>query len=147
MVDAEDKPYIQNDLIDYSQFPTGDGYIGRREDWVQAALPDDAVIQYVKSGGYQGQYAFVIRLDGYIWLFNDHYGSCGHCDDFIDRKRQWTEDMLRSAYCFESEEDVLDYLSETDDFSWSEVNIQTVLEMVRDPEKHRVEEQDGGGTE
>jgi len=145
VTDAENQPYIQKDLIDYSTFPTSkDTYIGQRPDWVEAALPDEAVIQYVRSGGYQGQYAFVIRLDGYIWLFNDYHGSCGGCDDFIDRQWQWTEDMLRRAYCFESEEDAVEYLSETDDFSWFDINLQTVLQMVKSPQKNRVDGESGG---
>lgn len=94
-----------------------DGFTGYRRNWVDAALPEEAHIQSIRSGGYQGQVAFVIRLDDYIWLFTDYYGSCSHCDNFIDRELSWLEDMLRKAYCFETEDDAIMYMAESNDFS------------------------------
>lgn len=105
---------------------------------MKAALPDEAKIQFLKSGGYDGRVVFVIRLDGYIWLFTDYYGSCDHCDNFIDRKRQWTDDMLRKAYCFESADDALKYIARTDDFSWYDLNKNQVVDMIENPEKNVV---------
>ena len=141
-IEGESKPYIQKDLIDYGRIPTSvDAF--NRAGWVEAALPEEASIQFRKSGGYTGVFVFVIRLNGYIWLFNDYYGSCSHCDSFIDREKEWTENMLRSAYCFESEEDALQYLEETDDFSWGQFSGPAIEEMIQNPQKENIE----GGSE
>lgn len=128
--------YLKRDLIDYVPHervePPESGYGGRPE-WVVHNLPLSAAIQYWMEGGYQGKLAYVIRLDGYIWIFNDYYGSCSHCDAFIDNERNYTEDMLRKAYCFASKADALEYVRSTDDYSWEGV-IGIVEKMVEDPE-------------
>lgn len=81
----------------------------------------------------------MIRLDDHIWLFNDYYGSCSHCDNFIDRELDWLEDMLRKAYCFEAENDAIQYMAESNDFSWIDISETEVTEMIRNPELNALE--------
>lgn len=128
--------YLKRDLIDY--VPGGEIEIpepryGGRPHWVISNLPQEAHVQYWREGGYQGKLAYVIRLDGYFWVFNDYYGSCSGCDAFIDNEAQYTEDMLRKAYCFVTKEDVLEYIDSTDDYSWNGVK-EPVRRMLEDPE-------------
>lgn len=144
--DDDEQLHIQNDLIDYADVDravsenASDGILlGRRKDWVDAALPDADVLETATSGGYQGKWAFVAKVDGYWWLHSDYYGSCGHCDSFIDRKKAWLEDALRDAYCFESVGDALAYLATTDAVEWKygdgtivRNEIAGVLENYRD---------------
>lgn len=130
-----EQTYIKRDLIDYVDEVSVEDAYSDRVHWVKECLPNRAAIQYWREGGYQGKLAFVIRLDGYLWLYNDYYGSCSGCDAFLSNEKNYIEDLLRGAYCFESEEDAIAYAESTDDYSWNGV-IEPVKRMVRDPEKN-----------
>lgn len=156
---SEDELYIKNDLIDHAdkehaiaENASDDStyLLGRRDDWIEAALPDADVLETATSGGYQGKWAFVAKVGGYWWLHAEYYGSCGGCDSFIDRKKAWLDDALRQAYCFESVDDALAYLAATDAIEWkySDGNVvkSEIAEVLK---KHRTGDrqnaQGGGG--
>lgn len=129
-----EQTYLKRDLIDYvdgSVRAPDESYSGRAE-WVICNLPESASVQFRKEGGYDGKLAFVIRLDGYLWIFNDYYGSCSGCDSFLANKWDYTRDMLRKAYCFPDEHAAHQYVESTDDYAWR--GIKSLLhEMIDDP--------------
>ena len=132
--------YLKRDLIDYVdgevESPNSDAYYsGSRVDWVVENLPASASVQYWQEGGYQGKLAFVIRLSGYVWVYNDYYGSCSGCDAFLANSKSYMEDLLRGAYCFRTEADAIEYIESTDDYSWNGV-VEPMKRMIRNPEKH-----------
>jgi len=137
----EEKLYKQKDLIDQctiKKYGAVEGY--GRSAMIKAALPEEAELQTYSTDGYQGKMAFVIRLEGEIWLHNDYFGSCSYCDSFIDNQENWTEKMMRKAYCFDSEENAIEYLETTEDHSWNgyEPISRPTIEMVKDPENNKV---------
>jgi len=126
------KTYLKKDLIDYvGSIESPDENYYNRQGWIEYNLPRDAKIQRWIQNGYQGKLCFVIRLDGYIWLFNDYYGSCSGCDAFMSNEEKYIDDMFRSAYCFPNEEAALEYIKSTDDYSWEGVR-SPAEEMIRD---------------
>lgn len=121
---------VKNDLIDYADIPEKQkrrsskpkvdedkdveyGY--GRSGWIRASLPDEVTVDSWSSGGYQGKQAFIISLDGYLWLIDTYYGSCSYCDRFIENEKSETENLIRSARCFETKDDLLAWVDEADD--------------------------------
>jgi len=112
--------YIKNDLIDYADMNGFHNYTGhKRDDAIRHVLPDSATLFSEYRGSYQGELVLLIECDGYVWLHFDYFGSCSHCDPFLDNEKSWTEKMLREAYCFENSDDLRTYLDESDDIRWS----------------------------
>lgn len=122
----KDKLYKEKDLIDEVQTPIEVGENHRREDALEEVLPNIAEIKTCRKGSYNGEISIVIRLKGEIWLYNDYFGSCSGCDYFLSDHNGWTEDMLRNAYCFETKEDAIDYMNNSEDYSWKKLKSCTI---------------------
>lgn len=128
---TNDKPYIKKDLIDWAD----SGKLARehnRASALEAVLPEDARVHYEKSGGYQGDLVLIIECADYIWVHLDSYGSCSHCDAFLSDRENWTEKMLREAYCFETVSDAREYLDNTDDWGWSADGLKEAAHEILD---------------
>lgn len=129
--------YIQRDLIDYVEGeveePEGSEYSHGRPDWIIHNLPSSASVQYWMEGGYTGRLSFVIRLDGYVWICNDHYGTCAGCDGFLADEKRYTESILRDAMCSLSERDAIEYIRSTDSYGWDKLK-GIVQSMVNNEE-------------
>lgn len=119
--------YLKKDLIDHADVDNITSTY-QREDALGMALPPEADIHVSKTGGYQGELAIVIDYDGYIWMSCDHYGSCSHCDPFIDNERDYIEKVLREIHCFPNVESAYQYLQETDSWEWN--NAKGVAEKL-----------------
>ncbi len=138
-IDEEDnnseKTYIEKDLSEYALISNLSGC--SRNEAMESVLPNEAKIETASIGGYEGKLVIVIKLDGYIWMHNDYYGSCGYCDGFLENEKEWTEDMLRKMYCFKTVEDALQYINETDDYSWEDLKSKTkeILKEIRNKEE------------
>lgn len=122
---GDDRLYIKNDLGDYANTDINDPDGYSRIDYLRAILPDSAEIDVYSTGGYQGTMGFVIRLDEYIWLIKEAFGSCALCDGFIDsHKVEYAESMCRNAYCFEDEKLARMFLTEKIDngeYMWERI--------------------------
>lgn len=80
---------------------------------IEAYLPD-ANHATVKTDGWEGRMAIIIRLDGYYWFTTDYFGSCSGCDLCLSDPHKWAEKVLSDAYCFETLEDLKTYIDNTD---------------------------------
>lgn len=136
---GKDKPYKEKDLIDEADKPIHIAEPSSRAVALEKVLPNRTKIRTNRTGTYQGKMSFVIYLDGEIWLHNDYYGSCSGCDEFLANPDGWTEDMLRKAYCFDNKEKAIEYLEDTDDYSWEEILTDTI-DTVRELEIPKLEE-------
>lgn len=114
-----DKPYVEADLIDYADL--GDGWNAgwTREEAINNALPDDALVSFKRSGRYQGEYALVVLLDDCIWVETGSYGSCSGCDAFQRHREEEAKRILRDAYCFKREEDLETWMDESESLEMS----------------------------
>jgi len=137
MTDDISDLYIKNDLGDYAytDIDDPDGY--GRTDYLRAILPNSAEVEVYSTGGYQGTMVFVIRLDDYLWVIKEAYGSCNLCDGFVGRgdghKIEYAESMCRNAYCFESEDDAIKFLKQKDEdggYIWEKV-ANKAIEMLK----------------
>lgn len=137
MTDDISDLYIKNDLGDYADtnIDDPDGY--GRTPYLKAILPDSAKLSTYSTGGYQGTMVFVIRLDGYLWVIKEAYGSCNLCDGFVGRggshKIEYAESMCRNAYCFESEDAAVEFLKQKDKdggYIWEKV-ASKAIEMLK----------------
>jgi hypothetical protein len=107
--------YLQRDLIDYADIDTVDWVsVQGREQAVKAALPERSEVVFKRSGGYQGYYAFVVLLDGFLWVDTGSYGSCAHCDEYIGHEKEEIQRLLWDAYCFDNINDLAMWISETE---------------------------------
>lgn len=124
MSETKEKTYIKNDLEDYALWSkwfsdkSKYNYLNRKRA-LELVLPEEAEIFIERNGGYQGEIVIVVKLDEYIWLHNDYYGSCSLCDNFIQREKEWTEKTLTKLYCFENVENAIKYVENSDDYSWT----------------------------
>lgn len=112
---SEENLYVRNDLEDYAETPTRKmSRHPKRSELIGALLPASADIDFYSTGGYQGHMGFVIKLDGYIWLLPESYGSCSVCDGLLSAsdKLEYGRSMLRNAYCFETEREAKQFLNE-----------------------------------
>ena len=125
MTDIKDL-YIKNDLADYADERATCPSPATRGQIVRALLPD-AEIRTHSTGSYQGTMGFVIHLYDYVWLIKEAYGSCSYCDGLLatENKISYGISMLNNAYCFETTDDALTFLSRTDElvdeWGWKDV--------------------------
>lgn len=129
--------YLQNDLDRYASdlddIDWDYSNVGDRVDALVEALPDEAYVDTRTSGGWQGEIVIVVVLDGYYWVTNDYYGSCSHCDSFMDNHRSWTEQQLREFYCFNDLNDMKAYIEDTDSYDWDDTDLgDLALDMIED---------------
>lgn len=114
--------YLKVDLEDYADLeaidddPESWGQPSRSEILQQSLGLNSGEIKSICSGGYQGEWLFVFRIGGYLWLLKDSYGSCPVCDGLLaaDHAKHYAEGMMRNAYAFDDDNEAVRFLHEKD---------------------------------
>jgi len=95
-------------------------------------LPNDAQVEMVRSGGYQGTLYIVVKHGESYYLLNDHYGSCTGCDLYMSDPEKWVKNVLTDSKKFETRLEAVKYLldEESHGWSWSVADTDKVVEKL-----------------
>lgn len=117
---GDEKTYIKKDLDTFFEENPDTPRWPNRQDMIESYLPN-ADYDVLRVGSYHGTMAIVIKHEDYLWLANDGYGSCSACDYCQADPHGWANDVLASAYCFETLDDLKQYVRNTDDSKYTTI--------------------------
>lgn len=124
-------------LIDWDSIYKMEREVGGHDEQMKGLFKGAEVIAHWNEGSYQGMVATCVKLpDGRFVAYNDYYGSCSGCDDWVDATDEEVHAMCinlaNGAYIFKSLNDVMSFLSQDsyDSYSWDNDCAKQLLGMI-----------------
>lgn len=124
-------------LIDWDSIYKMEREVGGHDEQMKGLFKGAEVIAHWNEGSYQGMVATCVKLpDGRFVAYNDYYGSCSGCDDWVDATDEEVHAMCinlaNGAYIFKSLHDVMSFLSQDsyDSYSWDNDCAKQLLGMI-----------------
>jgi hypothetical protein len=104
-------------------------YAGSQLRLLEDCLPVNWIVQE-QDDDYSGIWYAVFVHNSRWFVVNGYFGSCSGCDSLEDTNPlDWLKDYVKNIRCFETKEELISYLNDSEDYSWTRIK-QTVIDRV-----------------